>query len=494
MDFVHKIEHYEEAIGLIDWDLHTKAPKKGRAQRSEVMGTLSEQAFNMMISPEMKDYLERLSDPDVKGKVSIITQKTVEYYQKEYERNHRIPGERYRAFKVAAANAGDAWEDAKKNDDFSLFLPHLKKIIAFKKEFLQYWGYDEHPYDTLLDEYEPGMTVKILDEVFAKLRGQLVELLQQVMDSPHRPDTDFIFQKFDARRQEAFHYVVLKAMGYDFDAGRLDETVHPFATGLNPGDVRVTTKYDEGDFRTSVFGTIHEGGHALYEQNIAPELIGTTMCTGTSYGIHESQSLFWENIVARNRYFWEHFYPELRKLNPDQFDGISLDQFYRGINVVQPSLIRIEADELTYCLHVMVRYEIEKALITDQIKAEDLPQIWNDKMEEYLGVRPDSDREGVLQDVHWSMGDFGYFPSYALGYIYSAQLKRAMDRDIPDFDQKLARGELSPIREWLTDKVHRHGKMKKPIEILQDVTGEGVNPQHLVDYLTEKYRNVYKLS
>lgn len=295
------------------------------------------------------------------------------------------------------------------------------------------------------------------------------------------------------KNQEALSKEILKSMQYDFDAGRLDTAVHPFATGLNPGDVRVTTKYDEKDFRTAVFGTIHEGGHALYEQNIDPKYIGTPLCDGTSMGIHESQSLFWENFVGRNKAFWEKYYEKLKEYGDGQFDDVDLETFYRGINVAGPSLIRIEADEMTYCLHIILRYELEKSLINGELEVKDLPDAWNNKMEELLGIRPTNDGEGVLQDVHWSGGAFGYFPSYALGYVYAAQLKAAMEKDLPHYDELLREGNLAPIKEWMTEHVHQFGKSKQPLEILKDVTNEGVNPDYLITYLRKKYSTVYQL-
>jgi carboxypeptidase Taq len=286
---------------------------------------------------------------------------------------------------------------------------------------------------------------------------------------------------------------LLRQLDYDFDAGRLDETVHPFAITLNPGDVRITTKYDESDFRTAVFGTIHECGHAVYEQNISKDLIGTPLCDGTSMGIHESQSLFFENFIGRNKQFWKKNYDLLKQYASGQFDAVPLDEFYEAINEAKPSLIRIEADELTYVLHIMVRYEIEKDLFDGSLEVKDLPRIWNEKMEEYLGIRPPSDATGVLQDVHWSGGDFGYFPSYALGYMYAAQFKHAMLKDIPNFDQLLFEGNIAPVRSWLTERIHQYGKLKKPLEILQDVTGEGLNAAYLATYLEDKYKNIYDI-
>src|SRR5690606_15017107 len=280
---------------------------------------------------------------------------------------------------------------------------------------------------------------------------------------------------------------------YDFEAGRLDETVHPFMIGLNSGDIRITTKYDENDFRSAVFGTIHECGHALYEQNIDASLNGLPLSTGASMGIHESQSLFYENIIGRNESFWKHHYAILQKHSPEQFGDVPAEEFLKAINFSEPSLIRIEADELTYPLHIMIRYEIEREIFNGDLQAEDLPRVWNEKYEEYLGIRPQNDAEGVLQDMHWSDGSFGYFPSYALGFMYAAQWKHAMDQDIPNFDELCERGELAPIKDWLTNKVHQYGALKKPNELILEGTGEPLSAKYLTDYLQDKYTQLYNL-
>jgi carboxypeptidase Taq len=395
---------------------------------------------------------------------------------------------------VLQSKAESVWEDARAQSDFSMFEPYLEKIVDFKKRFVNYWGHEGNPYNPLLDLYEPGVTVDVIDRVFGQVREHIVPLVKAVTEAKDQPKTDFLFETFPADKQRAFSLEILKAMQYDFEGGRLDETVHPFCTGINYGDVRVTTRYDEKDFRTAVFGTIHEGGHALYDQNISKDLQGTPLRDGASMGIHESQSLFWENFVGRNRSFWEKKYPVLKKYASGQFDSVDLEDYYRAINVAGPSLIRIEADEMTYPLHIMVRYEIEKGLINGELAVKDLPGIWNEKMKDYVGIEPKRDAEGVLQDVHWSGGDFGYFPSYALGYMYAAQIKNAMLKDIPEFDRLLGEGNLSPIKEWLTQKVHRYGKTKKPIEILRDVTGEGLNAEYLIAYLENKYKEVYRLA
>ncbi|MGF3103395.1 carboxypeptidase M32 [Rossellomorea sp. DUT-2] len=491
-DYVKKMSAYNEALGLMFWDLRTGAPKNGVEQRSEVIGMLSSELFEMSTSNEMAAYLAKLS-PEM-DKLDIMTQKLLEECQKEYDRNKKIPASEYREYVVLQSKAEGVWEEAKEKADFTMFQPYLEKLVAFTKRFIDYWGYEDNKYNTLLDMYEPGVTVEVLDKVFGDLRDQIVPLVHKISESEHKPHTDFLFEHFPKAKQKDFSLKILEQMGYDFNSGRLDETVHPFAIGLNPGDVRVTTKYDEKDWRTAVFGTIHEGGHALYEQNISKDLIGTPLCTGTSMGIHESQSLFYENFVGRDHSFWKQNYSLLKDYSSGQFDSIEQDDFYRAINESKPSLIRIEADELTYALHIIIRYEIEKGLFNDEIDVKDLPEIWNQKYEEYLGIRPSHNGEGVLQDVHWAGGSFGYFPSYALGYMYAAQFKRAMLKDLPHYEELLEEGNLAPIREWLTKNVHQWGKMKKPLEIIREVTGEGLNAQYLAEYLTEKYSKVYSLN
>ncbi|MFC7392718.1 carboxypeptidase M32 [Scopulibacillus cellulosilyticus] len=493
-EYVKKIMDFEEAISLMAWDLRTGAPKKGAEQRSEVIGTLSGEVFQMSTSEEMKYYIDALTDPGVQNELSEKTRKSVAYSKREYDKNVKIPEREYKEYVILQAKTESLWEEAKEKADFNMLKPYLEKIVDFKRRFIEYWGCESQPYDKLLDLYEPGVTVSMIDKVFGELREQIVPLVQEIAGSRDRPETSFLFKRFSKEKQRAFSLHILREMGYDFDAGRLDETGHPFAISLNPGDVRVTNHYDENDFRTAVFGTIHEGGHALYEQHISKELIGTPLCSGTSMGIHESQSLFFENFVGRHHAFWEKHYDSLKQYADGQFDHVSLEDFYRAINISGPSLIRLEADELTYPLHIIVRYEIEKALFNDGLEVSELPEVWNGKYEEYLGLRPANDREGVLQDIHWSGGDFGYFPSYALGYLYAAQFKHSMLKDIPRFNELLKEGNIKPIREWLTTNIHQFGRMQKPIEILKDATGEELNAKYLVDYLSKKYRSVYELA
>ena len=494
LEYVKKMGAYKEALGLIYWDLRTGAPKKGMDQRAEVIGMLSSEVFKMSTSEEMAAYIANLTHVEHAKELSEITQKTVAECKKEYDRNKKIPAEEYKEFVMLQSKSESVWEVAKDSSNFSMFQPYLEKIVEMTKKFITYWGYNGNKYNTLLDMYEPGMTVEVLDRVFGELREKIVPLVQRIKEAEDKPNTEFLFQPFSKEKQREFSLEILKGLGYDFESGRLDETVHPFATGLNPGDVRVTTKYDENDFRTAIFGTIHEAGHALYEQNISHTLIGTPLCTGTSMGIHESQSLFYENFIGRSLSFWKSNYELLKEYAPTQFQHVSIDQFYRAINESKPSLIRIEADELTYSLHIMIRYEIEKGLFNDEFEVKDLPKVWNEKYEQYLGIKPGNDANGVLQDVHWSDGSFGYFPSYALGYMYAAQLRNALLKDIPHFEQLLEEGKLLPIKEWLTDHIHQFGKLKLPLEILEEVTGEGLNASYLINYLYDKYEKIYQLN
>jgi len=488
-----KLSHYQEIISLIDWDLQTSTPKKGKASRSEALGTLSQEMFQIALSPELKTVLNELSSPPIFEQLDLITQAKVRERNKEYNRLTKIPTEFYKEYVILSAKAQDIWEEAKENNDFKLFQPSLEKMVEMKRTFAKLYGYENHPYDALLDEYEPGYTVALLDPLFQELRDKTIDLLHKIQSSPHQPKTSFFHQKFDIEKQKELNILALKTLGYDFQAGRLDESVHPFASGLNMNDVRITTHYIEEDVRSALFSTIHECGHALYEQGMNESFKGTILAGGTSMGIHESQSRFLENMIGRSFSFWRYFYKFVQELFPTQFNGVTNEEFCQAINIVEPSLIRIEADELTYNLHIIVRYEIEKGLIDGSIEVKDLPTIWNDKMKEYLGIVPPNDQLGVLQDVHWSSGGFGYFPSYTLGNLYAAQIAHYMKKELPNVNELIEKGEFTPIREWLRENIHQHGRLYTPNELIMRVTGEELNPQYLIEYFTEKYTHIYKL-
>ncbi|MEK4249887.1 carboxypeptidase M32 [Paenibacillus sp. FSL W7-1287] len=487
------IKQYDEALAVLYWDLRTGAPRKGMDTRSEVIGTLSAEMFRLSTSQELGTLLTELESKEQWSQLSEVDQRLVAETRKDYDRSVKIPPELNHKYVMLTTQAESMWEECKEKDDFDSFEPYLQQIIDLTNEMIDLWGVHETRYDTLLDQYEPGMTVKQLDKLFGKLKKELIPLAEKLAASPHQPNTEFLNGSFDIAAQKDYSLFILREMGFDFEAGRLDESVHPFATGLNVNDVRITTRYLEDDVTSALFGTIHEGGHALYEQNISDTLTGTTLATGTSMGIHESQSRFWENMIGRSRSFWNRYYRDLQLRFP-QFNDIEVDTFYRGNNVVQPSLIRIEADELTYNLHIIIRYEIEQMIFNEGLKAKDLPRVWNEKYEQYLGITPSTNAEGVLQDVHWSGGGFGYFPSYSLGNMYAAQFAHTLEQHMPDLWKQVEEGQLLPIKEWLTERIYQFGRMKTPQELVEGITDEPLNPKYLINYLKEKYEEIYKLS
>ena len=488
-EYVKNIEHLGSAFAALYWDTRVNIPKKGLPQRGELLGYLSAEQYKLQTAPAVKDYLDYFSSPPAQddvtaGMVRIIT--------REYERTMKIPEQEYREYTVATSAAEGAWEEAHAKSDFALFKPHLQKMIDFNRKFIGYWGYQGTPYDTLLGYYEPGATVESVNQAFGQLRDAIVSLLDKIGKSPVKPDDSFFKKKFTAADQESFSRYILEKMGYDFEAGRLDVSTHPFTINFNNNDVRITTRYLENEFRSAMFGCIHEGGHAIYEQDIPGSLFGTMLDRGISMGVHESQSRLYENIVGRSRAFWAYFLPEAQK-RFSQFDGVSLDAFYRGINTVSPSLIRVEADELTYSLHVIIRYEIEQQIFNEDISVDELPALWNRKYKEYLGVEPSNDAEGILQDMHWSGGSFGYFPSYALGNLYSAQFLNTMKKDLPDFDARIESGDFAAIHEWLKNNIHVHGSIYDPGDLVKRVTGEPLSAHYFIDYLNQKYGELYEL-
>ncbi|WP_037288819.1 carboxypeptidase M32 [Saccharibacillus sacchari] len=492
-ELVAKIGSYNEAVGLMYWDLRTGAPRKGAETRAETIGLLSTEAFKLETSNEMGTYLNLFTQEANASQLDDIDRRLVEAVKKSYDQNRKIPESEFKAYTILTSKSETKWEDAKESGDFDSFEPYLTEIVGILRKFIGYWGAKDTPYDTLLDMYEPDMTVERLDDVFDRLKKRLVPLAEAIAASEIVAELPFLDETYPKEGQKEFSHFILKEMGYDFDAGRLDETVHPFATGLNPGDVRITTNYHEHDVLSAAFSSLHEGGHALYEQNVDPKLTGTPLAQGTSMGIHESQSRFWENMIGRSLPFWQRYFGELQKQFPDQLTGVTPEKFHFAANRVENSLIRIEADELTYNLHIIIRYEIEKMLFNEDLDVKKLPEVWNAKYESYLGITPPNNSKGVLQDVHWSGGAFGYFASYSLGNMYAAQMMHTLRKELTNFDELIEQGNLLPIKEWLTDKVYRFGKSKKPSEIIFDVTGEELNPDYLADYLEQKYTSLYNL-
>ncbi|MBV7504678.1 carboxypeptidase M32 [Bacillus sp. sid0103] len=488
-----KITHFSSIIGLADWDQKVMAPKKGRNTFAKATGTLRTEIFKLSVSPEMGDLLAELTLPENMELLDEVTRAKVREYNQYYQKSKSIPADLFQEYSILTAQANDAWEEARENNDFARFLPYLEKIVNYKRKFADIYGYEDHPYDALLDEFEPGLTVKKLDPLFAKLRDSSVKLLERIQRNGKRTNAEIFDQSFSIEKQKEFNRYILPIIGFDLEAGRLDETVHPFAQTVNTGDVRLTTRYLERNVRSALFGTIHEAGHGIYEQHVSPQFEESVLQSGASFGIHESQSRFLENMVGRSKEFWNYFFPTLQAYFPKQLERISVEDFFRAVNTVEPSFIRVEADELTYNLHIMLRYEIEKALISGEIEAKDLPVIWNQKMQDYLGVTPSTDTEGVLQDVHWSFGGIGYFPSYSLGNLYAAQILRTIQKDLPDFDNHIENGRFDLIQAWLKENIHQYGKLYTPNELIVKATGEELNAEYLVEYLEKKYSEVYGL-
>lgn len=489
---IRERELLKEANSLLYWDMATGMPEKSSEQRSELISYMGGLEYDLSYGDKMTHFMTYFSEqPEV---LSDFGQAVFLKEKESFERNHRINKDRYLAFQKALTLAHGDWLKARKTNNFQDFKESLASLIDFTKEFIPLWQKDERtPYDVLLNQYEPDMTVDILDEVFGKLREGIIEIRKTIAEKGTPPETEFLFRKVTKAQQQKFIERVIGDLGYDMRRGRLDDTIHPFALRVNHNDVRITTRWDEENFQMAVFGVIHEAGHGLYEQNIDQKYAYTPLAAGTSMGIHESQSLFNEIIIGGSRAFWQKQYPYFQEITEGTFDDISFDTFYRGLKATQGSLIRIEADSLTYPLHIIIRYEIEKMIFNGEVELDDLPRIWNDKYEEYLGVRPETDLEGILQDSHWSGGNFGYFPSYALGFMYAAQLYKAMSREI-DIDEVLTSEDYQPIIQWNKKHIHQYGASRKPNQLILEATGETLNPQYLLDFMKNMYFDAYKIS
>lgn len=495
------IQHLASAAAVLSWDQETYMPPGGGEARAEQIATLQTLAHDRLVSLEVERVLLQWIDPCTGQAIESPTDPWDESARallrevwRDFSRAKKLPSDFVNRLAKESSIAQQVWAQARNKNDFPAFLPHLRTLVALKREEAEYLGYAKTPYDALLDIYEPRMTVARLTPIFAALKARLVPLLKRVMQAPVQIDDSILYRSYDPTKQLKFGRLVLTAMGYDFERGRLDVSAHPFTTSFHPTDVRVTTRVYEKELPACLFSCIHEGGHGLYDQGLNPAWYGTPLGEALSLGIHESQSRLWENGVGRSRPFWRCFYPLLQQTFREPLAPVSLDHFYAAINRVKPSLIRVEADELTYNLHIMVRFEIEQEVLTDRVRVEDLPSLWNAKMQEYLGIRPPNDAEGVLQDVHWSLGAFGYFPTYTLGNLYAAQFYNQARHEIPHFDVEIEAGRLTVLTKWLNQKIHRWGRMFTAEHLLERVTGQPLSPEPFLDYLEQKYGELYRLS
>lgn len=495
-----EIQRINSAASVLSWDQETHMPAGGGVARAEQIAALQGIAHRKLVSPEVEHLLAKAVDPatghplDHDGELwDEPAQSLLREVWRDYSRAKKLPSEFVVKLSRECSLAQQVWAEAKEDNSFKNFLPNLRTIVALKREEAAYLGYQDSPYNALLDVYEPGSTIAGLRPLFAQLKARLVPLLKRIQESSVRIDDGILFHSYDTARQLEFGRLVLIAMGYDFERGRLDLSAHPFTTSFHPTDVRITTRVYEHDLASCLFSCIHEGGHGLYDQGLDPEHYGTPLGESVSLGIHESQSRMWENCVGRSRAFWRFFYPVLQQTFHHQLRAIDMEHFYAAINRVKPSFIRVEADELTYNLHIMLRFEIEQDLIEAKTNPEDLPAIWNLKMREYLGVEPPTDAEGVLQDVHWSFGAFGYFPTYTLGNLYAVQFYEQARLEIPHLEDEIAAGQLMVLRRWLRQKIHRWGRMFTPDRLSQRVTGTSVSPEPFLHYVERKYGEIYRL-
>jgi carboxypeptidase Taq len=478
----------QAAARLLEWDQETYMPPGAAEARAHQLATIKTLAHAQLVGEEVTTLLASIPVQDLDDPLDVAL---VRVTQRDVDRASRRPPSLVARQARATARALEAWKRARATDDFPHFAPHLNEILDLAREEADALGYDDDPYDALLEEYEPGMTTAEVARTFAALRRELVPMVDAIAAAAPVDDS-VLHRRFDVQRQWDFGVAVARAVGYDFERGRQDRSAHPFSTSFSsPFDVRITTRLAEDFFSPAFFGTLHEVGHALYEQGIDPAVARTPLADGTSLGIHESQSRLWENLVGRGRPFWRWAYPLAREVFPDALAGTDEDAFHRAVNRVEPTLIRVEADEVTYGLHVMLRFELETALLRGDLAVTDLPEAWNERMREYLGVVPETDADGCLQDIHWALGAVGYFPTYALGSLMSVQIWDALLQDVPDLEDQIASGEFAPLLGWLRENVHHHGRARSATEILEDATGGGLSAKPWLSYARRKFGALY---
>jgi carboxypeptidase Taq len=492
-----ELMHRAKAVALLQscssvlhWDQQTQMPKAGAAHRGEQLALLARLAHKEATDPKIRELL--IAAEAEPTEAESIAAANLREFRHSFDRALKIPPRLVEELARTAALANEAWADARAKADFTIFRPHLETIVALKREEAASVGWKAHPYDALLDEYEPGATTAELTALFAELSAGLVPLLRAIADRNRPCDRDVLERDFPVDRQRLFAESAAAAIGFDFRAGRLDTTTHPFCSGFGPGDCRITTRYNPRAFHEAFFGVLHEAGHGLYEQNLPADRFGEPAAQSCSLGIHESQSRLWENLVGRGRPFWDHFFPRLRQAFPSLAD-VGPDDFHRAINDVRPSFIRVEADEATYNLHVVLRFEIEQALIAGDLPVGDLPAAWNEKFHQLFNLAVPNDREGCLQDIHWSFGGIGYFPTYALGNLYAAQFLRAARRELPDLDDSFRRGDFRPLRDWLATNIHAQGRRYRAGRLCERATGAPLSVAPFLETLRAKLAPLHGL-
>lgn len=490
-DRMHELKDLEGVLGLLSWDEETYAPSGARPARGRQTGTVEALRHQRLVDPAVGEQIQvALADPTLSEERRLMAKRL------ERQRNLavKVPESLVKAFAEARSTALEAWQKAKKEQKFSLMEKELKEVLRLLAQKADALGSATGvKYDALLDEYEPEMTVATLRPLFTQLRAGLVPLVERIAKSGRRPDTSFLAQRYDDQKQWDFTMLLLRDLGFDLERGRQDRSSHPFTSAAAPSDVRVTTRIFENNPSSAIFSTIHECGHGLYEQGFARDHDRTTLAAAPSMGIHESQSRLWENQIGRSRAFWAHYLPMLKASFPTQLAKVDLEAFHRAINVVEPSLVRVEADEVTYNLHIIVRFELEQALLSGDLPVAELPAAWNAKMKEVLGVTPAHDAEGCMQDIHWAWGAIGYFPTYTLGNLYAAQLVHAYERHHPGLWDDVAKGNFAPLLGWLRANIHRRGFTASAQQIVGDAVGGPLEIESFLGYLRHKYHALYEL-
>jgi carboxypeptidase Taq len=490
VNHLKKLADVEYAIGVLSWDKEVNLPPKGAGFRAQQVATLSGIAHEIFTDEQFENTLNKLQyDLD---NLSTQQKRNVEITTRDLSRTKKFNKDFVIRRSQLVSKAYHAWLEARKENKFSLFQEALADLVAIKKEEAEIIGYKDHPYNALLDEFEPGCTTKELDQLFDDVKAQLVDFVKAIREKDQVED-GFLFKHYAEKEQWNFGLEILKKMGYDFDAGRQDLSPHPFTINFSPTDVRVTTRIDEQNFGSMTWSCIHEGGHALYEQGLPSTAYGLPLGRYVSLGIHESQSRLWENNVGRSLAYWKANFQDLKKRFPQNLENVTAEQFYKGINKIYPSLIRVESDELHYHFHILIRYEIEKALIEGNLNVADLPEAWNAKYKAYLDLDVPDDNQGALQDIHWAHGSLGYFPTYSLGSFYAAQFFQQAGKDIPGLKSQIEQGDTSQLLKWLRENIHQHGRFYSAQELCQRITGEPLNFKYFMEYVKEKFTGIYNL-
>jgi len=489
---LEEITHLSGVMSTLGWDQEVMMPPGAGEVRARQIAALAGVIHERMTDPALGECLNELKEKDFDA-LSELERCNIREALHSYELETKVSKQLVQELAELSSRGQGIWVMARQENKFSDFAPVLKRFLELKQEWAQCVSPDLKPYDANIDLFERGTTMDRITPIFERLKQELIPLIHAIQEHSYQPDTAFLQGRFALDKQEALARKISQDIGFNFEQGRMDVSVHPFCGGSHPTDVRITTRYKDSNFVESLYAVIHETGHALYEQGRPHELGDLPASESLTMGIHESQSLFWERMVAQSKPFCQHYFETIRAAFPDNLQHATVDSFYRAINTCKPDFIRVEADEVTYPLHIILRYEIEKGLFDGSMQVDDLPHIWNELMQKYLGIQPSTDALGVLQDSHWSGGAFGYFPSYTLGAMYACQFYQTLLREQPDTERNIAKGNFAPIKNWLNEKIHRQGRLYSPQELVQRVTGEALNPDYFVDYLKRKYSEVYNL-